>query len=491
MSNIKLVVDNVYTSVIGASKDIENAIWTELSFQQEEFGSENIRIRHLFNRKTKKTYTGLIDYVIQILESEGEEFEIVDTRVVPEQNGNFALVDEMDVGGGKKVKLSFRPYQKEIVEGATERECIQAATGAGKTFMMASLIAKYNVKPVAVFADKLSLCTQIKEEFEKFLGVPVGIVGGGVREKQDITVYSVQSAEEDDIKDAKMIMFDECHHLPSSTMTNVAKACQNAYYRIGVSATPWRDGGDDMLIEAVLRKRRPENSINASKLIELGYLVPATIYFVPMKTVVKGKNYHDVYSKAIVNNEDRNNAIVKITHKMYETRKATTLVLIQRVEHGEILQNEISKLIPMKSFTVTVEDPKNGKPTMVRVKNIEFLSGQDDALRRKAVITAAKKKMVDVLIGSTIADEGLDIPALDTLILAGGGKSSTRAFQRIGRVIRLFTDPETGKPKERAVVFDFQDYTPMLRRHSRVREQLYRTEDKWDIKMFNPRLLED
>ena len=80
---------------------------------------------------------------------------------------------------------------------------------------------------------------------------------------------------------------------------------------------------------------------------------------------------------------------------------------------------------------------------------------------------------------------------MDTLILAGGGKSSTRAFQRIGRVIRLFTDPETGKPKERAVVFDFQDYTPMLRRHSRVREQLYRTEDKWDIKMFNPRLLED
>ena len=83
------------------------------------------------------------------------------------------------------------------------------------------------------------------------------------------------------------------------------------------------------------------------------------------------------------------------------------------------------------------------------------------------------------------------IPSLDVLILAGGGKSSTRAFQRVGRVIRLFTDPVTGKKKERALVFDFQDYTPMLRRHARVREKLYKTEEAWDVKYLNPKLLED
>lgn len=76
--------------------------------------------------------------------------------------------------------------------------------------MMAALIAKFNVKPVSVFADKLSLCTQIKEEFEKFLGVPVGLVGGGMNKKEDITVYSVQSALEEDVKDTKLFMVDEC-----------------------------------------------------------------------------------------------------------------------------------------------------------------------------------------------------------------------------------------------------------------------------------------
>ena len=210
MNKIQIIIDNVYARIEGASKETELAIWSELSFQVEEFQQENVRRRHLFNRKTKKTYTGLVDYVTKILDELQEEYEIIDNRVKHKPNANFKLVDKIDIGGGKSVPLSFRPYQKEIVEGATERECIQAATGAGKTFMMAALIEKFNVKPVSIFADKLSLCTQIKEEFEKFLGVPVGIVGGGMNQREDITVYSVQSATEEDIKDSKMIMFDEC-----------------------------------------------------------------------------------------------------------------------------------------------------------------------------------------------------------------------------------------------------------------------------------------
>ena len=640
MEKIKIYIDNVYTRVEGASHDTEFAIWNELSFQIEEFGSEHIRHRHLFNRKTKKTYTGLLNWITKILDERHEDYEIIDTRIAHAPNANFKLVDEVAPG----VPFKLRPYQEEIVNRAEPRECIQAATGAGKTAIMAALIAKFNVKPVSVFADKLSLCTQIKEEFEKFLGVPVGLVGGGINQREDITVYSLQSTTEDDVKDSKMILYDECltydtlvlmedgsyrkigelveeksemgvmsynhmtgkveikkiishsktplsqnykklmklkvrtqngtiiniectdnhkiwvdslsqyamakdlikgqkviikndaliigiieeieyidmtdeeyeqifvydigvednhnffandllvhncHHVPADTANTVSQWCKNAYYRIGVSATPWRDGGDDLLIEAVLAKRKPENNINASYLIKNGYLVPTTIYFVPMKQVFKGKNYHNVYQQAIVDNEERNKAIVTIATKMLQTKKMTTLILIQRVEHGEKIQEMLFKKIPQKTFTITVDDPKNGKPTMVRVKNIEFLSGQDEALRRKAVIQAIKEKKCQILIGSTIADEGLDIPSLDCLILAGGGKSSTRAFQRIGRVLRLFKDKITGEEKKRAVCFDFQDYTPMLRRHARIREKLYKTEDMWDIKQLNPGLLEE
>lgn len=483
MAEVKIVMDNVYAQLIGVDAETENEIWNELSFQVEEFGTDNVTTRHLYSKKTKKTYTGLIPYIEKIFSNKGITSEVVDTRVVPEKNANFKIQDGFNP----------RPYQQVIIDNASERECIQAATGAGKTFIMANLIQKYQVKPVFVFADKLSLVTQIKDEFTNFLGEEIGIIGGGQREIRDITICSVQSMvnEAELLSTAKLIMFDECHHLPSNTMNAVARECKDAYFRIGVSATPWRDSGDDILIEAILRKRKPENTINASKLIKLKYLTPCTIYFVPHKEVATGKAYHTVYKRAIVENKKRNENIVKIACKMRDTKDSTVLILIQHVKHGEELQKQLFKRIPEESFTVKVKNPKNGKEQLVRVKNVEFLSGQDDAIRRRAVIQATKEKKVKILIGSTIADEGLDVPSLDCLILAGGGKSSTRAFQRIGRVIRLFTDPETKKEKDRAIVFDFVDYTPMLRRHSRVREKLYRTEEEWDIKFFNPALLED
>jgi len=281
---------------------------------------------------------------------------------------------------------------------------------------------------------------------------------------------------------ANDILISNCHHIPADSASTISRDAENAYYRIGVSATPWRDGGDDLLIEACLSKRKPENAISATKLTELGYLVPATIYFVQIKEIFKGKNYHEVYKKAIVENQERNRAIIKIAKKMYE-RDLSILILIKQIEHGEILLEKLSRIIPITTFTMTVDDPKNGKSTIVMIKNIEFLSGKDDALKRKAALQAVREKKCKILIGSTIADEGLDCGSLNCLILANGGKSSTRAFQRIGRVLRLWEN------KNRAIVFDFQDYTPMLRRHSRIREKLYRTEEAWEIKIFNMDLL--
>jgi superfamily II DNA or RNA helicase len=219
--------------------------------------------------------------------------------------------------------------------------------------------------------------------------------------------------------------------------------------------------------------------------------VPCTIYFIPYKRVFQGKSYNKVYKEAIANNMERNQIIVGVAVKMREVKHAPILILIQQVEHGETILKMLSKKIEIVKKAVQVTDDKTGKDKLVRIANIEFLSGKDDAVRRKAVIQGVRDGFVEILIGSTIADEGLDIPNLEILILAGGGRSSTRAFQRVGRVLRLYKNPETGESKKRAIVFDFQDYTPMLRRHARTREKLYRTEEAWEIKKFNLNLLKE
>ena len=50
--------------------------------------------------------------------------------------------------------------------------------------------------------------------------------------------------------------------------------------------------------------------------------------------------------------------------------------------------------------------------------NVVFLQGQDAADDRRLVIDAMKDGDLDCIIASTIFDEGVDIPILDTLILA-------------------------------------------------------------------------
>lgn len=205
---IKLKVDNSYTEIRGMSKECEMKIFEKLSFTVEEFNSPYLKIRHLYNRKTKKTYTGLLNQILEIFDERGEDYEIIDVRTKWESNANFKLVDFIDKE--KTIPLKIRPYQQEIINICRDRDILCCATGAGKTFIMAGLIEKFNVKPVAVFADKIGLCEQLRDEFEKFLGVKVGLVGGGYNEKQDITVYSIQSAKEEDVEDAKMVMIDEC-----------------------------------------------------------------------------------------------------------------------------------------------------------------------------------------------------------------------------------------------------------------------------------------
>ena len=62
------------------------------------------------------------------------------------------------------------------------------------------------------------------------------------------------------------------------------------------------------------------------------------------------------------------------------------------------------------------------------------------------------------------------------LVLAGGGKSSIKAVQRIGRAIRPY------KNKEMAAVIEFNDNAKYLRNHSKIRRKIYDLEDGFVVK---------
>ena len=70
------------------------------------------------------------------------------------------------------------------------------------------------------------------------------------------------------------------------------------------------------------------------------------------------------------------------------------------------------------------------------MKNTPFVTGKMKTSQRKEAINDLRQGRIRAMIATSLADEGLDIPTLDSAIDAGGSASATRVNQRIGRTLR-------------------------------------------------------
>jgi superfamily II DNA or RNA helicase/intein/homing endonuclease len=351
------------------------------------------------------------------------------------------------------------------------------------TFLGAGIIAQLSVSPFIFYVTSIDLLKQAQDELQRFISykgssLEVGIIGDGKCNIRDVNIMTVQTAvracgmkykkfdsEEKKVKEkgvseknkieikdlimsAKGIIFDECQHVRSDTCQVISNMSLSARYRYGMSATPWRDAGDDILIESCFGKTIC--NITASDLIRQNYLVKPDIYFVPMSNM-RGKGfgtYATAYKEAIVDNPVRNDIIVQVAEQMKDNGRVI-LVLCTQIAHGKRLE----KLIP----------------------DSVFIHGKHSSKVRKAHLDKVRARDASVTIASTIFDEGIDVKPLDTLILAGSGKSKTRALQRVGRVLR------NSPGKEEATVIDFMDNCKYMMGHSQTRKKIYQTEPEFTI----------
>lgn len=350
------------------------------------------------------------------------------------------------------------------------------------TALASAIIAGISVSPTIFYVPSIELLQQAKSEIEKFVkynggDLSVGIIGGGKKDVKDINVMTIQTAvnalggvwkkydDEDNgfdetdisdrkeeirelIKSAKLIICDEIQHWASETCQIISDCSISARYRYGLSATPYRDCGDDILIDACFG--RVIADINASFLIKRGYLVRPTIYFSPMSRLpgMAESSYATLYKKAIVENTERNSKIMVMANE-FRNREKKILILVKQIAHGTILE----RLIP----------------------DSVFLHGSTSKKKRLGHLEKMRDGKSSITIASVIFDEGVDVRPLDTLILAGSGKSPTRALQRIGRILR----PCAGKTEALAV--DFMDQCKYLKKHSLKRLSIYETEEEFNI----------
>lgn len=96
-----------------------------------------------------------------------------------------------------------------------------------------------------------------------------------------------------------------------------------------------------------------------------------------------------------------------------------------------------------------------------------FTGEQESGERMEIVARADRGRCV---LFSTIADEALDIPRLDTLVLAFPGRNVEKYKQKIGRIERSHPD------KLAPLVIDFSDDCSVFAGQLQERRQLYASE---------------
>ena len=249
----------------------------------------------------------------------------------------------------------------------------------------------------------------------------------------------------------EFVILEEAHEASGNSYYEILRHCKNAHYRLALTATPFMKDDEEANMRLMACSGPVGIKVTEKMLIDRGILAKPYFKIVGLKerprTLLRGTAWQAAYRIGIVENQERNAAIVN------EAVRATgygmsTMILIQQKKHGQKIQE------------------------MLEAKGIacEFIMGEDDQEERKSALQKLATGKISVLIGSTILDVGVDVPAVGMVILAGGGKAEVALRQRIGRGLRA----KKSGPNV-ALIVDFDDpFNSYIKAHAAQRLSIIR-----------------
>lgn len=382
--------------------------------------------------------------------------EVVDERSL--NNEPVTMPDKLMSG------LTLRPYQQDAVDAfINNQHCgmLEITTGGGKSLIAAEVTRRLGVKTLFV-VDKKELLYQMKETYEKNLGLEVGVIGDGKDDVKPVTVATIQTLNKnlkqyrDYLSTIRLCIMDECHKVASRSYYRLGRALRNCERILGITGTAYRDDGNDMMINATAGY--VVYSLKGQTLIDKGYLQRPTIKFVDYKIdeseherleslAYKGlinetPDYARFYEQFIKNNVYRNVLVKKIADKHAGD---SILIVVKLVEHGKLLEEYIP--------------------------GSKYVHGSTSSKQRDEFIEQFKNGELKVLISTiSIFSEGVDIPSLDVVINAAANKGDVKSIQLLGRVLRKHGG------KDAAYYYDFNDAENFFSKASFLRRKAFMSE---------------
>jgi superfamily II DNA or RNA helicase len=326
--------------------------------------------------------------------------------------------------------VTFRPDQLKLIESAVthRRGILKAPTGTGKTILAMGIMSCFPQAKILILCHNVSLVTQMADELGKFGFNDVAMLHGKSKSGTDsrILVSTMQSyvkvASKGDFPNRwDMLLIDEAHHVSSLTGTYAKILSQTlSPIRLGFTATLPDHDETKLAMEGLLGPVIDEVTLEDAA--ELGLLARPNIRIlrVPFSERIRSLSaYKNIYSEGIVHNRARNRLIAK-TAVEYALEGMTSLIIVTHIDHGNNIQEMARNIYQME---------------------IPFVRGSTEAEVRDDIKKGLKEKDVKSVIcvagGIGVWREGINIPSLNVIINASGGKSELALLQVLGRGLRL------------------------------------------------------
>lgn len=243
---------------------------------------------------------------------------------------------------------------------------------------------------------------------------------------------------------------DEFHHIPAKQWAQVQNMLP-CRYRWGLSATPIREDGMQIITNLIMGPKIAE--VKYEELLRGGYLEKPVIVRVATNFVFPPGPKKEALAKRLLRlhgrlmrDQHRNEIIVNLALSEVH-RGRTVLILAGFIKHTLVLAAGLSAR-GVKAYPITSRTKKDDRDRLIR----ELRHGQ-----------------IDVLVATSLADEGLDIQALSTVIQAFPARAKGRTKQRLGRVMRRSIG------KDSARFYDLIDgNVPLLVKRAQSRDEVYR-----------------
>lgn len=255
------------------------------------------------------------------------------------------------------------------------------------------------------------------------------------------------------LSNVSLLVLEEAHEASGESFYEIARLCKKADYRLALTATPFMKDSTEANMRLMAVSGRIEIKVSEKYLIDKGILAkPIFLYrkigYVPdtelLNKELTGKHinfrvnmstpYQKAYQLGITYNLGRNTAIVG-TAVQFKQHGLSCMTLVRHERHGQILK----AMLEEKGLVAS------------------FINGKSSSSTRSAKLIELASGKIDVLIGSTILDVGVDVPSVGAVIIAGGGKAEVELRQRVGRGLR--------KKKKQANICFIADFLDTSNKH--------------------------